>query len=149
MYSKGYQYFATLEDCALKKSIIIIATFIAATIIGGLILYTNIFPLAEPIELPKANEVYAVEVKKENVIANYTDDKAILAILNYFSNAKPTRVMSINDTPDVGEFYIINFLSKDESLYKSYIYYKNSKWYIEQPYYGVYEVGEEILDFLP
>lgn len=118
-------------------------------IISALILYINIFPLAKPIELPIANEVYGVEIKKENIMESYTDDVEILDILNCFSNAKPTRMITTNERPIVSEYYTVNFYSRKDRLYTLFIYNENSKWYIEQPYYGVYEIKKGLLDFLP
>lgn len=126
-----------------------IAVFIFTVIISALILYMNVFPLAKPIELPIADEVYIVEIKKENIMEKYTDDKEILEILNCFSNAKPTRIITAHERPIVSEYYTINFYSKEDGLYTSFIYNENSKWYIEQPYYGVYEMKKGLLDFLP
>lgn len=133
----------------MKKIIIFIASFILVVIIGALILYMNTFPLARPIELPEVNEVHTVEITEEISTKKYTDHKEILEILNCFLNAKPTRIMSVNETPNVRKLYTVNFFSKEDRLYTSYIYNKNSKWYIEQPYYGVYEIKENLLDFLP
>ncbi len=134
----------------MKRIIIIIAIFIlVVVIIGALILYNNIFPLAKPIELPIVNQVYAVEIKKGNSTSKYIDDKEILEVWNCFFNAKPTREMVAHDIPIISEYYTVNFFSEEERLYTSFIYNKNSEWYIEQPYYGIYEIKEESLNFLP
>ncbi|AKL96979.1 hypothetical protein CACET_c35480 [Clostridium aceticum] len=133
----------------MKKIIMFIAIFTSAMIISALILYINFFPLAKPIELPIVNEIYAVEIKKEHIMEKYIDDKEILEILNCFSNAKPTRIITTHERPIISEYYTINFYSKEDRLYTSFVYNENSKWYIEQPYYGVYEIRKGLLDFLP
>ena len=127
-----------------------IAIFVIfVVVISAVILYINIFPLAEPIELPMANEVYAVKIEKEDMMVKYIDNKKILEILKLFSNAKPTRIITAHDRPMVREYYIVNFGIKEDRLYTSFIYNENSKWYIEQPYIGVYELKKGLLDFIP
>ncbi len=123
--------------------------FIFIVIIGALILYMNIFPLAKPIELPMENEVYAIEIEKENTMVKYIDDGEIVEILKIISNTKPTRIITAHERPMIREYITINFNTKEDRLYPSYIYNKNSKWYIEQPYIGVYEIKKGLLDFLP
>lgn len=127
-----------------------IAIFVIfAVVISAVILYINIFPLAEPIELPMSNEVYAIEMEKGNAMVKYIDDKEILEILNLFSNTKPTRIMTAHDRPMVREYYTINFDTNEDRIYTSFVYNENAKWYIEQPYVGVYELKKGFLDFIP
>lgn len=134
----------------MKKKIMLISIcFIVAMIIGAIILYINIFPLAGPIELPTASEVYAIEIQKENILEKYTNDKEIAEILSCFSKAKATRIITAHERPLGREYYTVNFYSKEEWLYTSFVYKGNSKWYIEQPYYGVYEIEKGLVDFLP
>jgi len=132
----------------VKKRVMFVAIFILIMAVSGLILYTNIFPLAEPIELPKVNGVYNIEIHKENIIIEHKGEKEIQEILSYFSNAKPTRIMTAHDRPIIRDYYTVNFYSKEDRLYTSYIYNENSKWYIEQSYYGIYEVKDELIDFI-
>lgn len=133
-----------------KKTIMSIAIFLVFTvIISALILYINIFPLAKPIELPMVKEVNSVEIKKENTVVKYIDDKEILEILKIFSNAKPTRIITAHERPMVKEYYIVIFDISEDRLYTSFVYNQNEKWYIEQPYVGVYEIKKGLLDFLP
>lgn len=117
-------------------------------LIGASILYVNIFPLAIPIELPMENEVYAIEIKKENIVIKYIDDIEIVEILEIISNAKPTRRITAHEIPMVREYITINFNTKEDRLYTTYIYNENSKWYIEQPYIGVYEIKKGLIDFI-
>ena len=133
-----------------KKIIMrIVIFFIFAVIISAVILYINIFPLAKPMELPMVNEIYAVEIEKDNTVVRYIDGKEIIEILNFFSNAKPTRIITAHERPMVREYYIVNFDISKDRIYTSFIYNEDSKWYIEQPYVGVYEIRKGLLDFLP
>ncbi len=139
-----------MEVETLKKKIMLISiAFIFAVVIGAIVIYNNIFPLAEPIKLPTASEVYAIEIKKENISEQYTSDKEIAEILGCLSKAKATRIITAHERPVVREYYTVNFYSKEEWQYTSFVYKENFKWYIEQPYYGVYEIEKELADFLP
>lgn len=123
--------------------------FIFTVLIGVLVLYINIFPLANPIELPIANEVFAVEIEKENTVIRYTDDIEILEILKILSNVKPTRIVTAHERPIVREYLTVNFDTQEDRIYTLFIYNENSKWYIEQPYNGVYKIKKGFLDLPP
>lgn len=134
----------------MKKVIFIISiSIVAAILIGAGILYNDLFPLAHPIELPLAPEISSIEIKKGNGISIYSEKEEISKILTYFSSARRTRELVIHDEPVLVDYYTVRFLGSEESEYTSFIYHKNSKWYIEQPYYGIYKTEEEIAQFLP
>lgn len=118
-------------------------------LIGALVLYVNIFPLAMPIELPMRNEVYDIEIKRESTVIKYIDDREIMEILKIISNTKATRKITAHERPIVREYITISFNTKEDRLYTSYIYNENSKWYIEQPYTGIYEMKKGLNDFIP
>ena len=132
----------------MKKITKFIIMFTFTVLIGISVLYVSVFPLAKPIELPIMNEVFVVEIEKENTITRYTNDMEILEILKILSNVKPTRIITTHDRPMAREYFTINFNTQGDRLYTSYIYNENSKWYIEQPYYGVYEIKKGLIDFL-
>ncbi|TCT15620.1 uncharacterized protein DUF5300 [Natranaerovirga pectinivora] len=126
----------------------IVVLFIVVAI-GAIILYNHFFPMAESIQYPSIETISAIEITNNNLEKKYTDNETIETISQYFLNAKATRTLSISDNPTKEEYYIVNIIAEDDSrLYKSYIYKENSKWYIEQPYWGVYRIDKDMLPFL-
>ncbi|NLK22138.1 MAG: DUF5301 domain-containing protein [Epulopiscium sp.] len=134
----------------MKKRIIRIGIVVIFIIIISVsVIYINTFPLAKPIKLPLANEVNVVEIDKDNLLVKYTNNEEITEILNILSGAKPTRIMTVHDRPMVRDYYTLNLNTMSEDwVYRIFIYNKNSMWYIEQPYIGVYELKKGLVDFL-
>lgn len=130
----------------LVSSIVVLSLVVA---IGAIKIYNEIFPMAESIQFPNIEEISEIEISKNDLDIKYTDKEAIKTIAECFINAKATRILSINDAPSAKEYYIVNIIAEDNNrIYKSFIYQENSKWYIEQPYWGVYEMDKYILPFL-
>lgn len=53
---------------------------------------------------------------------------------------RETKIESITDQPSVETYYIITLKDSEEKIY---IYAKDNKYYIEQPYNGIYEITED------
>lgn len=118
-------------------------------IISGMKTYNFIFPKAKSMELPVLEKISSIEIKKGAISTEHRDKEIINTIINGFFKAKPTRNLTIHDTPSLKEYYAITFISEgDDRVYTSFIYNEDAKWYIEQPYYGVYEIKEELFDFI-
>ncbi|MDF2614832.1 MAG: hypothetical protein K0S71_2618 [Clostridia bacterium] len=130
----------------LVSSIVVLALVVA---IGVIKLYDDFFPMAKPIQFPTIEKISVIEISKNDLDIKYTDNEIIKTIAEHFLNAKATRSLSVNDAPTVKEYYIVNIIEEDSSrVYTSFIYQENSKWYIEQPYWGVYEMDKNIFSFI-
>lgn len=130
----------------IGSSIVVLFLVVA---IGSIKVYNDFFPMAESIQFPNIEEISQIEISKNDLNLKYNDKETIKAIAKCFMNARATRILSVNDTPPVKEYYTVNIISEDNSrVYTSFIYRENSKWYIEQPYWGVYEMDKDILPFL-
>lgn len=84
-------------------------------------------------------EAITITLFNEDII-EVTDSTKIQDIVNVINNAKQTKDESTQDVPDVEKYGKITFVSKgnDRILY---YYEKNKKWYIEEPYVGIYELS--------
>lgn len=120
-----------------------------------LILFVLIFTLclsgcgekANPIELPLTDNISSIEIAggiKDTII---TDKETIASIIKKVAEAIPTSKQSVQDVPTVSEYTRVDFVS-DGNISSIFIYQENSKWYIEQPYHGIYETDETILKLL-
>ena len=117
---------------------ILVLLLAAALILGGFALYDGMFPVAEPLSCPEAQEVEAVYL---NGI-----DGAIVSedILQAISAAEPTRLWSINEFPAVEEYYTLTLITAKRE-YRYYLYEEGSQVYLESPYEGVYQIDAQLL----
>lgn len=120
-----------------------------------LILFVLIFTLclsgcgkkANPIELPPTDNISSIEIAgglKDTII---TDKEKITSFIQKVVEATLTSKQSLQDVPTVSEYTRVDFVS-DGNISSIFIYQENSKWYIEQPYHGIYETDEIILKLL-
>ena len=98
------------------------------------------------LNIGKLEEISSITVDtlaQEDNIKEFSDKNSINEIYNIFSE-KTTNVESVNDNPSNPDIlYLIKFNnSKDESE-SAYVYKKGNKYYIEQPYNGIYKITEE------
>ncbi len=94
-------------------------------------------------KLEEISNITIDTLAKEDNIKEFSYKNSINEIYNIFSE-KTTNVESVNDNPSNPDIlYFIKFNnSKDESN-SAYVYKKRNKYYIEQPYNGIYKITEE------
>ena len=98
------------------------------------------------LNIGKLDEISSITIDtlaQEDNIKEFSDKNSINEIYNIFSE-KTTNIESVNDNPSNPDIlYLIKFNnSKDESE-SAYVYKKGNKYYIEQPYNGIYKITEE------
>ena len=131
-----------------KSKILIIASliFVISIFVSCFLIYNSIFPKAPPIDVPHIDE--DMTIIWENPDGTRTEETVVDAIyiadghkrfLSKLSNAEPTRIMSVNDYPDVAEYYKLSYICEDKA-YTYFIYESNGALYAEIPYVGVYEL---------
>lgn len=101
-------------------------------------IFDGIFPKAEKFDYPNYYLIESITVLKDGEQL-YLSDEACRVLYNYIRTAKPTRIMSTNETPDETSFFAVEIKAADTSFYEyGYIYQENEKFYFEIPYVGVY-----------
>lgn len=104
---------------------------------------------AEPIILPDLEEVISVKVSEDDDELVYTDVEDISSIISKINEAKATSKPTVQDNPvNVDNYYSVYITANEEQSTTLYIYKEKSKWYIEQPYQGIYETDEAIFEHL-
>ena len=98
------------------------------------------------LNIGKLEEISSITVDtlaQEDNIKEFSDKKSINEIYNIF-NGKTTNVESINDNPtNTDVLYLVKFIKSNGDSKSAYIYKKGNKYYIEQPYNGIYKITEE------
>ncbi|MDD4781751.1 MAG: DUF5301 domain-containing protein [Tissierellia bacterium] len=102
---------------------------------------------ANSIELPPTDNISSIEIAGGLEDTIITDKEIIASFIQKVGEAKPTNKQSVQDVPTVSEYTRVDFVSKG-NISSIFIYQKNSKWYIEQPYHGIYETDENILKLI-
>lgn len=86
--------------------------------------------------------------EENNTYITITDNEEVRNIIdNIKSNSKHTSKQSVSDTPTNVDYYIkLEFSnSKDENIV-AYVYRTEDRYYIEQPYIGIWEITQESYD---
>ncbi len=105
--------------------------------------------IAEPIILPDLEEVISIKVSEDDDELVYTDVEDISSIISKINEAKATSKPTVQDNPvNVENYYSVYITANEEQSTTLYIYKEKSKWYIEQPYQGIYETDEAIFEDL-
>lgn len=78
----------------------------------------------------------------------FLDHDELEQLIDYLHDAKPTRELSINDTPTQKPYYKIDVYNNTDSLWRFFIYEYGGKAYYEIPYTGIYKVNSNILNLL-
>jgi len=126
---------------------IFIILIFAAAIIGGCMLYINLFPMADPIRIPTTDEIASIELGPNSDLTVKVADEDYNQILVCITSAQPTRIMSVNDAPSVRSYYRISILTYVRE-YRYYLYADNGLVYIEDPYTGIYKTDQRFLDYI-
>lgn len=100
------------------------------------------------------NKKYILKISKNEsivrIISQRNDSKGKLELISkdiisqvveiIKGEGRKTKKESISDQPNVEKYYTVTFKDSEEIIY---IYEKEGKYYIEQPYNGIYEITLE------
>ena len=127
----------------MKKNIPILffCFIIALTLAACAKLNTN------PIYLPELDEIESVQITNNNEIIKTDNADWISELIIHAKLAEFTSKQSVQDIPTVSEYIQIDFTTKS-SITTLYVYQENGKWYIEQPYQGIYLTDDIFLQML-
>lgn len=104
-------------------------------------------PVAKPIQHPSIEDITSIKISTDDNRENKISGTDFAKIVIYISNSKPTRIMSVNDSPSVRPYYKIEVLT-DERMFNYYIYKENNNVYIELPYEGIYIIDSQIFSVI-
>ena len=118
----------------MKKTALLfvsIATFV--------FLFVGCSKQAEPIVLPAVNEIDSIEITAiDGSQYSYSNTEWIEQFISVFLQAKATTKYSVQDIPNVDDYGKVD-VSNDGGTTTVFYYADSGKYYIEQPYQGIYE----------
>lgn len=97
---------------------------------------------ANPIILPQSSDVVSVDVIDGENTVNCSDKTWIDEVISSLSDSKPTNRESVQDSPHVNDYIRIEINSQTEKT-TVFVYKDKGKFYVEQPYNGIYIIDEE------
>ena len=87
--------------------------------------------------------------EKKEIITNDEEIQNIIYTLNGKSNIRTTQKPSINDSPVNADNIIkVEFEFNESTTSTIFVYMKDSGYYIEQPYNGIYKTDKEEYDLI-
>lgn len=127
------------------SSILIIFAIILTTLMAigfsGCLLNVRTYKL----NLPKPENLKSISIAQNEsivVIDNSNEMGNFLTLLN--SNGRTTKNESIQDEPiNTDNTIKVDFNFVEKGVSTIFIYQKNSKYYIEQPYNGIYQISAD------
>lgn len=131
----------------MKKEIIIfiIVLFVYIGAVVGIYCYNKLNKRTYSLELPIAEEISNITLEKntKNIVVNYFQE--IKNIVNILDGIKRiTKKESIQDMPvNVENEIKINFKITNNEIKTIFVYKRKNKYYIEQPYNGIYEINQD------
>ena len=131
----------------MKKSWIIIITLIGLIVVGGYIVFDNVFPKASPIKYPEIDNITSISIVEDNDVSTKIDQSDFEVILENIKVSRPTRKMSVNDYPSVRPYYEVA-IDTTEKEYRYFVYIEDGYVHIEIPYEGIYKSDQQFYDLI-
>ena len=98
---------------------------------------------ANPIVLPQSSDVVSVDVIDGENTVNCSDKTWIDEVISSLSDSKPTNRESVQDFPQVDNYIKVELNSQTEKT-TVFVYKDKGKFYIEQPYNGIYIIDSDL-----
>lgn len=101
---------------------------------------------AERLKLQNTDDIESVKIEKNNQNFEIIESDAILELVKQIGMGEPTAKESVQDVPNVTEYVKIDFFLKNNITSTLFIYQEKNKWYIEQPYQGIYIANDDLIE---
>lgn len=102
---------------------------------------------ADPIALSPTDEITSIDITVGTNTVNHSDKAWISEVIADISGAEPTRKESVQDVPRVENYIKIDFQFKIGTS-TLFAYEDSGKYYIEQPYQGIYRIDSQLFEKL-
>lgn len=124
-------------------SILIVILLLSLSLLG-----CSKLKITLPNEADLESIVLSESAEENNKHIIITDNEGIKNIIDSIkSNSKKTNKESINDTPTNIDYYIkLEFSHSKGGSSVAYVYKTKDRYYIEQPYNGIWEITQESYD---
>ncbi len=131
-----------------KKLFILLGVLIVILLIVA-IAYQNRDRRTYELNLPQVEDLSKIELKRNEMSVGIYKTEEIKDIINVLSGVKRiTKTESIQDSPvNVNDKIQVDFILSEDIIHKAvstiFLYEKNERYYIEQPYNGIYQISAD------
>ena len=98
-----------------------------------------------PITLPQTDEITSIDITFGENTVSYSDKTWISEIIADISSSEPTKKESVQDCPQVESYIEIDF-QFETGTSTIFAYEDSGKYYIEQPYQGIYKIDSQLFE---
>ena len=98
-----------------------------------------------PITLPQTDEITSIDITFGENTVSYSDKTWISEIIADISSSEPTKKESVQDCPQVESYIKIDF-QFETGTSTIFAYEDSGKYYIEQPYQGIYKIDSQLFE---
>ena len=128
-----------------NKLIFIFVLFMAIGAILGIVCHNKINKSKYALNLPVSEDLFSIVLEQNEKETEIKESEKIKDILNALNAVKrTTSKQSIQDSPvNVDNEIKVDFNFKEEGTSTVFVYEKNDKYYIEQPYNGIYRISPD------
>lgn len=102
---------------------------------------------ADPITLPQIDEITSVDITVGENTVSHSDKNWISEIITGISSSEATKKESVQDVPQAESYIKIDFRFETGTS-TIFAYEDSGKYYIEQPYQGIYKIGSQLFEKL-
>ena len=104
-------------------------------------------PKVAPITLPQTDEITSIDITFGENTVSHSDKTWISEIIADISSSEPTKKESVQDCPQVESYIKIDF-QFETGTSTIFAYEDSGKYYIEQPYQGIYKIDSQLFERL-
>ena len=102
---------------------------------------------AAPITLPQADKITSIDITFEENTVSHSDKTWISEIIADISSSEPTKKESVQDVPQAESYIKIDFRYEAGTI-TIFAYEDRGKYYLEQPYQGIYKIERKLFERL-
>ena len=125
-----------------KKLIILIVIFVCTSVVLGILYYNETKKYSYTLNLPLDDSVYSINMEQDDKIVMIEEQEKIKDIMFIISKVKGiTTSKSVQDSPVNAENVIKINIEYSERNINFVNYKKKNKYFIEQPYNGIYRIS--------
>lgn len=106
---------------------------------------------AAPITLPQADKITSIDITNAENTVSHSDKTWISEIIADISSSEPTKKESVQDFPQVESYIKIDFRHEtgtETGTITIFAYEDRGKYYLEQPYRGIYKIDRKLFERL-
>ncbi len=132
-----------------KKIFLIIAIVLICLVVIVGFLSKTIYRRAYNLRIPEVDVVDSILLTQNGMERNISDENNVKEILDCINGGgRTTRSESINDDPGVVDEIKVNINHVIGGSSILFLYTENGKYYIEQPYNGIYSISADEYNYI-